>query len=94
MPSTISRRRFSDDFGVQADPSIKDAPALLNFDDGNLYSAIEHDQMLFGDMDDVPSTVPFPWNTMNDMDADVKPVFPYSGLSNYEYAPPPGLSYR
>ena len=101
MPSTVfSRRHFSPDrmmTGFDSDASMKDATALLNFDDGSHFVPPDPDPMIFGplDFEEVPyresPTVPFPWDPFGEVDSDIKPTFnfsgPSSGSTNYEFGP-------
>ncbi|KAJ3995523.1 putative HMG1 protein [Lentinula boryana] len=79
MSSAISRRQMSPDFksGYVPDSS----PSLLNFDDPHRFMPAD-DQMLFGpfEMEDVSfthdaSSIPFPWDSSNDNDSDIKPAY-------------------
>ncbi|KAJ3741581.1 putative HMG1 protein [Lentinula detonsa] len=104
MSSAISRRQMSPDFksGYVPDSS----PSLLNFDDPHRFMSAD-DQMLFGpfEMEDVsfthdPSSIPFPWDSSNDNDSDIKPAYYTAGPSplstSFDYlsqASPPDTYY-
>ncbi|KAJ4479238.1 putative HMG1 protein [Lentinula aciculospora] len=94
MSSAISRRQMSPpEFKIGYVPDS--SPSLLNFDDPHRFMPSD-DQMLFGplDMEDVSfthdaSAVPFPWDSTNDTDSDIKPAYYTAGPSplstNFDY---------
>ncbi|KAJ3826427.1 putative HMG1 protein [Lentinula raphanica] len=85
MSSAISRRQMSPDFKTGYIPDS--SPSLLNFDDPHRVMSSD-EQMIFGplEMDDVSfthdaSSIPFPWDSTNDMDSDIKPAYYTAGPS-------------